>query len=286
VYVPAVNVALGLACVLLVIAFRSSDRLAAAYGLAVSATMLATSIVWYDVITKRLQWKKIVAIPLLVAFVAIDGTFVGASLPKFLDGAWVPLLLSAVLVTSAMTWLSGRRCVGVSLSQQALPLDDYLRDAAAAGTAERAGRMVFLTGDPDRVPFIHRHRWLRTRADEERIVLLTLERSLRPYVPDDSRVSLRDVDSRLCVVRAAFGFMERPKITPVLEGCATRGLHLDSDDTSFFYAEPKFIKARTQALPAWQRGYFAFLFRNARTLTDDLEIRADRRVEIGVEVEL
>jgi K+ transporter len=87
-------------------------------------------------------------------------------------------------------------------------------------------------------------------------------------------------------VRATFGFMERPKITPVLEGCATRGLHLDSDDTSFFYAEPKFIKARTDALPGWQRGYFAFLFRNARTLTDDLEIRADRRVEIGVEVEL
>jgi len=286
VYVPAVNVALGIACVLLVIAFRSSDRLAAAYGLAVSATMLATSIVYYAVITKRLHWKKLVAVPLLVAFVAIDGTFVGASLPKFLDGAWVPLLISAVLVTSAMTWLSGRRCVAKSLSQEALPLEEYLRDAPVAGTAERTGRMVFLTGDPDRIPFVHRHRWLRLRAEEERIVVLTLERSLRPYVADDSRVSLRDIDARLCVVRAAFGFMERPKITPVLEGCATRGLQLDSDDTSFFYAEPKFIKARTEALPAWQRGYFAFLFRNARTLTDDLEIRADRRVEIGVEVEL
>jgi KUP system potassium uptake protein len=286
VYVPAVNVALGIACVLLVLAFRSSDRLAAAYGLAVSATMLATSIVFYYVVTKRLRWKKIVAVPLVIVFVAIDGTFVAASLPKFLDGAWVPLLISAVLVTSAMTWLSGRRCIATSLSDQALPLEEYLRDAPAAGTAERTGRMVFLTGDPDRVPFVQRHRWLRTRAEEERIVLLTFERSLRPYVPGDSRVSLRDVDARLCVVRAAFGFMERPKIVPVLEGCATRGLHLDSDETSFFYAEPKFIRARSEALPAWQRGYFAFLFRNARTLTDDLEIRADRRVEIGVEVEL
>jgi KUP system potassium uptake protein len=285
VYVPAVNAALGIACVILVLVFRSSDRLAAAYGLAVSATMLATSIAFYAVVTRRLQWKKRVTLPLVVVFVIIDGTFVTASLPKFLDGAWVPLAISVVLVISAMTWYDGRRCVATSLARQSMPIDDYIRNTKPM-QAEPKGTMVFLTGDPGGVPFVESHRWLRARAEEERVVLLTLVRALSPYLANESRVRVENVRDRLTIVRAMFGYMEQPRIDPILRACSTQGLDLDSDDTSFLYAEPKFVRAKDAPLPNWQRGYFSFLFRNARPVQEDLGIRADRRIEIGAEVDL
>ena len=285
VYVPAVNVALGVSCVALIAIFRSSDRLAAAYGLAVSTTMLATSIAFYAVVTQRLHWKKRVTLPLVATFVAIDGTFVLASLPKFFDGAWVPLAISAILVVCAMTWLEGRRCVTKSLAAQAMPIDDYVARTAPT-IAKPEGTMVFLTGDPSGVPFMTHHRWLRKRAEEERVVILTLVRSLKPYLTDEPRIAIENVKDRLTIVRAKFGYMERPDITPVLRACEHGGLQLDSADTSFIYAEPKMVRADVDPLPAWQRGFFAFLYRSARPLPEDLGIYAGRRVEIGVEVEL
>jgi KUP system potassium uptake protein len=283
VFVPAVNVALGIGCVLLVLTFRSSDRLASAYGLAVSTTMLATSIAFYEVVTHRLRWKKRLALPLCLLFVTIDGTFVAACLPKFLDGAWVPVLVSAVLAYCALTWLEGRRCFAKSLAAKALPVAEYVRDARTE-IAEPKGTMIFLTGDPGRVPFIGDHRWLRERAEEERVVLLTLVRSLQPYVSSTARVKVERVQEKLTIVRASFGYMERPDIMPVFRACSTSGLELDSDDTSFFYADAKLVPAKDKPFPAWQRGFFGFMFRNARPLPDDLGIRPDRRIEIGVEV--
>jgi KUP system potassium uptake protein len=285
VFVPAVNVALGISCVLLVVIFRSSDRLASAYGLAVSATMLATSIAFYAVVTGKLHWKKRVAVPIVAAFVAIDGTFVAACLPKFIDGAWVPFAISTVLVLCATTWFEGRRCTAVSLARKAMPLEEYLRVATPLVDHPK-GTMVFLTGDPDGVPFMASHRWLRQRAEEERVVLLTLVRSAKPYLSDESRVKVDNLRNRVFLVRATFGYMERPSIEVVLEACETHGLDIDSDETSFFYAEAKMIRAEHDPLPAWQRGFFAFLLRNARPLPEDLGIRADRRIEIGVEVDL
>ncbi len=285
VFVPAVNVALGVSCVLLVVIFRSSDRLASAYGLAVSATMLATSIAFYAVVTGKLHWKKRVTVPIVAAFVAIDGTFVAACLPKFIDGAWVPLAISTVLVLCATTWFEGRRCTAVSLARKAMPLEEYLRVATPLVDHPK-GTMVFLTGDPDGVPFMASHRWLRQRAEEERVVLLTLVRSAKPYLSDESRVKVDNLRNRVFLVRATFGYMERPSIEVVLEACETHGLDIDSDETSFFYAEAKMIRAEHDPLPAWQRGFFAFLLRNARPLPEDLGIRADRRIEIGVEVDL
>ncbi len=285
VFVPAVNVALGISCVLLVLIFRSSDRLASAYGLAVSTTMLATSIAFYAVVTGRLRWKKRVTVPIVGAFIAIDGTFVAACLPKFLDGAWVPFAISTVLVVCAVTWFEGRRSTAISLARKAMPLEEYLN--VATPTVEHPkGTMVFLTGDPGGVPFMASHRWLRQRAEEERVVLLTLVRSPKPYLSGASRVVVENVRDRLYIVRATFGYMERPSIEAVLVACATEGLDIDSDETSFFYAEAKIVRAKHDALPAWQRGFFAFLVRNARPLPEDLGIRADRRIEIGVEVDL
>jgi len=284
VYVPAVNAVLGISCITLVITFKSSDSLAAAFGLAVSATMLATSIAFYEVITKVLKWKLAVAVPLVTSFVLIDGTFFLAGLRKIPQGAWVPLAISVVFMMTALTWLEGRRCISKALLDLQMPLDQYLCEATPS-EGEAKGTMVFLTGDQHGVPFLGgKHHWIRARADEERVVLLTLIRAARPYVPEAERVKIERVSERLSLVMASFGYMERPSIDPILQACGGAGLHMDSDDTSFFYADPKLIRAPENPLPTWQRRYFAALARNARPLPDDLGIRPERRVELGVEV--
>jgi KUP system potassium uptake protein len=237
VYVPSVNVFLAVACILLVLTFRSSDRLAAAYGLAVSTTMLATSIAFYVAVRDVLHWKKRYAVPLVTLFVIVDATFVLSSLQKIFEGAWVPLALSVAFVTTALTWLEGRRCVAKCLLAMQMPLDRYLAGARPSD-AEPQGTMVFLTGNPDGVPFIgSKHRWVRARADEEHVVLLHLVRGRRPRIEDAERVNIERVSHRLTIVRATFGYMERPTIRPVFDACALSGLHLDSDETSFFYAD-------------------------------------------------
>jgi KUP system potassium uptake protein len=285
VYVPSVNAVLAIACVALVVTFRSSDHLAAAFGLAVSATMLATTIAFYHVVTSVLHWKQIVVVPLVMLFGVVDTTFFLSGLPKIADGAWLPLAISAVFVLTSWTWIEGRRCVSKSLLALQMPLDEYLKESSHPVDEAPQGTMVFLTGNPHGVPFIGgKHRWIRARAAEERIVLLTLTRASRPYVPESERVTIEHVNVRLHVVQASFGYMEGPLIKNVTAACGMHGLDLDGEDTSFFYADPKIVKSDEIALPKWQRGYFDYLLRNSRPLPDDLEIPPERRVELGIEV--
>ncbi len=284
VYVPSVNIVLAIGCILLVVTFRSSDHLAAAFGLAVSATMLATTFAFYHVVTEVLKWRRGVVIPLVTLFLIVDGTFFLSGLPKILEGAWLPLAISLGLVVTSWTWLEGRRRVATSFVNLHMPLDQYLKEAQPSSDPPK-GTMVFLTGDIRGIPFIGgTHRWIRARADEERVVLLTLIRASRPYIDEDDRVTIERVNERLSIVKAQYGYMEATAISHVTRACGAQGLKIDSDDTSFFYADPKFAADTEHPLPAWQRSYFIYLARNSRPLPDDLEIRAERRVELGVDV--
>jgi KUP system potassium uptake protein len=284
VYVPAVNVALGIACVWLVVTFKSSAHLAAAFGLAVSATMLATSIAFYVAVTEVKKWNKAVAIPLVTAFVLVDGTFFLSGLPKIPEGAWVPLAIAFVFVATSITWLQGRRCVSKALLETQIPLEQYVREAKPS-EGEARGTMVFLTGDQHGVPFMGGdYGWVRERADEERVVLVTLIRAAAPYVDDNDRVSIERRSERLALVTAQFGYMERPRMAAILSACSAGGLHMDTDQTSYFYADPTLVRAAEDPLPTWQRRYYRVLARNAHPLPDDLGIKPARLVELGVEV--
>ncbi|MDQ2866327.1 MAG: KUP/HAK/KT family potassium transporter [Candidatus Eremiobacteraeota bacterium] len=284
VYVPFINGVLAVACLILVFAFRSSDRLASAYGLAVACTMAATSVVFYVVATDVLHWKRALTVPLVCSFLAVDLTFVLAGLPKFADGAWVPLAISAVVVTLAITWLEGRRCTAKSLAKQQQPISEFLLEN---GTAQGPilGSMVLFTGDPNGVPFVAHHPWLRRRLQTERIVLLTLIKATRPYVEEENRVKVENLSDRFTRVSGSFGYMERPRIDPILAACKRNGLDIDNELTSFVYADPK-IQASPAGMPTWQRTIFDFLQRVSHPLPDELRVRAERRVELGVEIQV
>jgi KUP system potassium uptake protein len=282
VFVPSVNLALAIGCAVLVIGFRSSDRLASAYGLAVAFTMLCTSLAYFVVITKVLNWNRVAATALVLCFALVDGSFVIASLPKFLDGGYIPIAISAVLVLLSLTWLEGRRCLAKALADQQISLEDVL-EKLPAGVGQH-GTMVFLTPDPRGVPFLARHRWIRDRANDERIVVLNIARAGTPYLTNEQRVTVERFSLRLIRVVARFGYMEAPRLEPILRSCEAFGLDLDRDDTSFFYADAKIEPLGPGGMPAWRREIFEALLRNARPLPDDLRIAAERRVELGITV--
>jgi len=160
-----------------------------------------------------------------------------------------------------------------------------LRKHVAGLTTEPLGTMVFLTPDLDGVPFVASHHWVANRALQERVVLMKFTRSTSPYLSPANRLKVEWISPHLARVEARFGFMEELDIQPILRACETHGLELDSDDTSFIYADPT-IGHAVHGLPRWQRNLFEFLQRNARSLPDDLGIRPDRRVELGLSVEL
>jgi KUP system potassium uptake protein len=282
VFVPAANRALAAGCAILIVGFQSSDRLASAYGLAVAVTMLCTSLAYFAVITRVLRWNRVAGVALVTAFVLVDGSLVAASLPKFVDGGYIPIAVSAAIFTLTTTWLEGRRCLANALAAQQTPVATVL-DRLPAGLGEK-GTMVFLTPDPRGVPFLARHRWIRERAAEERIVILNIASVATPYVEPHERVTVERLSLRLVRVVARFGYMESPRIESILRACAAFDLDLDRDDTSFFYADPKISPLGNGGMPAWRRSLFALLQRNARPLPDDLRIIAERRIELGVEV--
>jgi KUP system potassium uptake protein len=283
VYVPIVNALLAIVCVVLVVTFQSSARLASMFGLAVSATMLATDAVFYVVATRVLRWHPGIVTPLVVAFGALDATFFAAGLPKLLDGAWVPLVAAALISLIAVTWLTGRRAVARALAGEQEPMEDFLTEYGELTHPPKAA-VVLLTADPTGIPFVNKHRWLAPLVAEERIILLTIVPVPKPYVGDDSRVKIEHVSNRFVRVTASFGYMEPVRLDPILRECEAEHLDIDKDTTSFIYADPVIVPKGIGGLPRWQRRLFEWLQHNARTLAAELEIKASRRVELGVDV--
>jgi KUP system potassium uptake protein len=283
VYVPVINAILAIVCVLLVVTFRSSERLAGMFGLAVSATMLATDLMFYVVATRALRWKRAYALAVAVPFGLLDATFVLAGLPKFIDGAWVPLLVAAVIVVIAITWLTGRRAVAREMHAQQEPVEQFLTaHRALAGPPK--GAVVLLTGDPSGVPFFTSHQWLGRLVSEEVVVLLTLTAAPLPYVPDAHRVKIDRVSQRVVRIAAAFGYMEPPRITPILRACTMAAFEIDKDSTLFVYGNPVIVGKSNGGLPGWERRLFDVMQRLSRSVAAELQIKANRRVELGIEV--
>lgn len=283
VYVPMVNTLLAMVCILLVVTFRTSDRLAAMYGLAVAATMLATDIIFYVVATRTLRWRPAAAVPLAVAFGLLDATFVLAGLPKFIDGAWVPVLIAAAISLLAVTWLTGRRAVAFELRDQYEPVEKFLSERRALAQRPN-GAVVLLTGEAAGVPFVKDRPWLAPVISEDLVILLTVKAVPRPYVPESQRVTIDDVSENFTRIVAVFGYMEQPRLAPILNACGAAHLDIDKDTTSFVYANPVIVGKKSGGLPPWQRKLFELMRRLSLTLAAQLEIKANRRIELGVEV--
>ena len=284
VYVPFINRLLAIACIALVIGFHSSTRLANAYGLAVAATMVVTSIAYFEVVRGKLAWSLPVALLATIPFLGLEVLFVIGGLPKILEGGWIPLLISAIVFMIASVWRAGRRRIAEVQVEESQPVDEFLRQVHGRLGVPQHGTAVFLTGDPEGVPFVLCHHWGRTHSIDEKIVLLTIIPTTDPYVQSERRVNVQWLSESLVRVTARFGFMEKIDIARVIHSCAAAGLHIGGDDTTYYAADPQIVARDRGLWNAWRRGFFIVLKRNARSVTSTLGIPADALAKLGIDV--
>ena len=286
IYIPAVNW-LQLAVVLIaVIGFGSSDELAGAYGIAVTATMMATTILTFFV--TRYRWR----LPLLVClgatgfFLVIDIMLFSSTTLKLFHGGWFPLLLGSVLLTAMLTWKRGRELVFENLEKHAIPLDAFLASLFVAPPARVPGTAIFLRGESDGVPHALLHNLSHNKVLHERVVFLTVHIREEPWVALPEQVQVVELGHNCFQLNIHYGFKDEPDIPAVMAYCATLGLPFEMMETSFFIARQTVISTPGRGMAPWREHVFATMSRNARAAADYYQIPPNRVIELGTQVEI
>lgn len=286
IYIPAVNRALMVFCILLVLGFQESSELADAYGMAVMGTMTTTTLLFYAVARERWGWSKLRAGAAIAVFLTFDLAFLGANLVKFFEGGWFPLAVGAVLFAAMTTWKRGRAEVGAVLSEVRLPLDLFLQDVEATECHRVQGTAVVMTSALEGVPSVLMHHFKHNKVLHERVVLMSFISAVRPEVPARERLSIEECGHGFYRVSAKFGFMETPRVEPVMALCAARGLRFEMQDTTFFLGRETLLSTGPSSMATWRKKLFAILSRNAPSATAYFGIPPNRVVELGAQIEL
>lgn len=286
IYIPEVNRMLMVACLALVLGFRSSADLAGAYGIAVTGTMTITSILLFVVARRRWGWTLTRAILLLVLLLSIDLSFLIACSAKIMSGGWVPLAIAAFMFTAMLTWNRGRTLLREKIMADRLPLPMFLADVEASKPHRVRGTAVFLASTARGTPTVLLHHFKHNKVLHEQVVILSVTTDDVPWVPDEEKMHLKDFGLGFWAVTAHYGFMESPNVQHILSVCRTRGLETHIADTSFYLGRETIIPVRGRhGMAEWRKHLFRFLSSNARPATDFFSIPPNRVVEIGMQIE-
>jgi KUP system potassium uptake protein len=287
IFVPEVNNALMVACVALVLGFRESGNLAAAYGIAVTGTMGITSFLFYVVATRVFHWRKPFAFLVTGAFMTVDLAFFSANVVKIKEGGWFPLAVGLCVFTIMTTWKRGRDALGAFMREATLPLTLFMDDLKATPPHRVKGTAVFMTSNPDGAPPVLLHHLKHNKVLHEQVVLLSITTTHDPEVPPEKRLSkVTNLGLGFYQVTAAYGFMQTPNVLDVLRACASADLHVAEADTSFFLGRETLIITEKKGMARWRKVLFSFLSRNARPANAFFRIPPNRVVELGTQIEL
>jgi KUP system potassium uptake protein len=284
IFMPRVNALLLVGVLFLVLMFRSSSALASAYGIAVTGTMVVTGIMALVVIWKVWRWSPLAAAALMVPFILIDLTFLGANLLKVVEGGWVPLALGALLMVVMYTWRRGSRLLLEKTRRLETPLADLVRMLERKPPARVPGTAVFLTSTPDSAPTALLHSLKHYKVLHEKNVILTIETADAPRVDPDERVRIEPVGETFTRVVLRFGFMESPNVPKALAVARKHGFSFDIMSTSFFLSRRALKPAVRSGMPRWQDRLFIMLTRFANDASDYFQIPTGRVVEVGTQV--
>jgi len=286
IYIPEINSMLLVACVGLVLAFRSSSALAAAYGIAVTGTMSITTVCYYVVCTRTWGWPVWKAAPLAGAFLLVDLAFFCSTAVKFPDGGWFPILMALGIFAIMTTWHTGRRYLAEALSGAMMPLDLFLDDLRTTKPTRVRGNAVFMASNPNGVPVILLHHFKHNQVLHDQVVLLTVVGLHVPEVPPDRRLSVEKLGHGFFRVKVTYGFMQTPDIPKALRDCAREGLELQPERTSYFLGRETLLPTGASRMAPWRKKLFAFVSRNARPATAYFGLPPNRVVELGMQVDL
>jgi len=284
IYVPRINTILLLGVLLLVTQFRSSSALAEAYGVAVSGTMVVTTLMAMVVIWKSWKWPLWATAALMVPFLLIDTTFLSANLLKVFHGGWVPLLIGALVMLVIFTWRKGAKILAAKTRRLETPIDELVEALEKRSPPRVPGTAVFLTGDPNSAPTALLHSLKHYKVLHEDNVILTVVIENTPYVKTADRVSIEPLKKSFSRVRIRFGFMEIPNVPRALGIARKQGWSFDIMSTSFFLSRRSVRADAKSGMPPWQDRIFILLARNADDASSYFHLPTDRVVEIGTQV--
>ena len=284
IFVPQVNMLLMIGVLFLLAVFKSSSNLAAAYGIAVTATMVTTVLLLFVVERRLWRWPLWACLAVVGPLLAIDLTFLSANALKFLEGGWFPVALGAGLILVMGTWIRGVGIISRKTHRDSIPLADLIRTLTSRPPFRVAGTAIYLTSDPEAAPAALLHNLKHNKVLHAQNVILTVRTADTPRVAEDQRVQLETINDTFSKMTVTCGFMESPNITKALAHLRPQGLRLNIMSVSFFLGRRSVIPAENPAMPIWQDRLFIFLLRNAANPTDFFHIPAGRVVELGTQV--
>lgn len=286
IYLPAVNWGLMLAVMILVLGFKSSNNLAAAYGIAVTGDMVITSILASVVVARTWKWGWTRAVLLFSCFLAVELVFLAANILKIPDGGWFPLVAGMGVFILMTTWKRGRQLLSDRLKGERLELSLFLESLSSSMPTRVAGTSVFLNADPKGVPHALLHNLMHNKVLHERVVLVSVQFYDVPFVPDIDRVEVRQLKENFWSVIVQYGFKDDPNIPEALLLCADSGLEFNSLETSYFIGRETLIPRLGSEMAFWREKIFVAMFRNAGSATAFFKIPSNRVVELGTQVVL
>jgi KUP system potassium uptake protein len=286
VYVPQVNWALMLSTIVIVIGFGSSTALAAAYGIAVTLTMVITAVLLQVVATERWKWSPLVASSVTGIFLTIDLAFFGANVLKITHGGWLPLVIGGLLFTLMTTWKTGRKVVAARLTARAVPIEDFLLRVVETRPARVPGTAVFMTAQPRGTPPALAHNLRYNKVLHEHVITLMVTTQPVPHVPANQQVTVRELGHGVFDVAVRYGFMEDPNVPEAIARARVQGAELDEDDVTYFLGRETLIVTKSPGMAMWRERLFVLMARNAVRATTFFRLPPERVVELGVQVEL
>ena len=286
IYVPQVNSLLMVGVLVLLAVFENSSRLASAYGIAVTGAMFVDTCLFFVIIRhywKRPLWQAVLAV---AVFGSLDLVFISSNLLKIPQGAWLPLVLGAVLVLVMLTWTRGSRILTDKTRRDSVPLVDLIEMMRARAPHRVPGTAVFLTSDPEMAPVALMHNLKHNKVLHEKNIVLTVRTAETPRVSSADRVQMIPVNEDFKKLVINYGFMESPNVPKALQLCRKQGVKFDIMSTSFFLGRRSVVPSANRGMPLWQDKLYIFLMKNAANPTDFFHIPPGRVVEMGAQVKV
>jgi KUP system potassium uptake protein len=285
IYVPEVNNALMVGCLLLVVSFGNSSDLSAAYGIAVTGTMAITTLLFAVVARLRWKWPLARVIGLTTAFLVVDLAFLLANVVKIEHGGWVPLAMGVVIYVLMSTWKRGRAELNAIQLARALPLDVFIESLGRKPPPRVPGTAVFMTSSPVGTPVVMLHHLKHNKSLHETVVLLSVRTAGIPVVPPEHRIRHESLGHGFHQIIGTFGFMESPNVPDVLALATRFGVATPLMSTSFYLGHEHLVLRGSTPMSRWRKKLFVLMSRNARSATEFFELPANRVVELGAQIE-
>ena len=286
IYIGAVNWALMAGVIMLVIGFESSGALASAYGVAVTGTMLCTTILVSSVMLLLWKWPPLLAVPLLIGLLLVDGLFFAANVPKIFQGGAFPVLAGAVLFILMTTWKRGKQLLAERIDEGGLPLPIFIGSIRVQPPHRVQGTAVFLTARSDAVPHALLHNMLHNQVLHEQVVLLTVVYEDTPRVPAQQRFEVESYGEGFYRVILHFGFIDEPDVPAALALCHLAELDFSPMRTTYFLSRETVIPSKMVGMARWREALFAFMLKNANGNLRFFKLPYNRVIELGTQVEM